>query len=245
MPTPMTMWVAGVDGCRSGWAVVSWAIDGSAPPVFSVAPTFAAILDDPRQPSVTAVDMPIGLPDRVGRGGRGPEAAVRPCLKGRQSSVFSVPSRSAVMAEDYREACERALKTSNPPRKVSKQCFHLFPKIREIDALMTPNLEARVFESHPELAFWRLNGEQAMTLPKKIKSRVNPAGMAERSTLLERHGYDPAFLAQPLPGGVGRDDLIDAAALARIAVRIAEGEAVSFPAEPARDAKGLRCGIWA
>ncbi|WP_421725993.1 DUF429 domain-containing protein [Bauldia sp.] len=241
----MTLWVAGVDGCRAGWAVVFRALDGRAPPVFAVVPTFRALLDDPRQPATIAVDMPIGLPDRVGRGGRGPESAVRPLLGQRQSSVFSVPSRAAVMADDYGEACRRALATSDPPRKVSKQCFHLFPKIREIDALITPALEARVFESHPEVAFWRLNDEAAMASPKKIKGRVNPYGIAERAALLGRHGFDRGFLDQPLPRGVGRDDLIDAAVLAVIAERIVRDEAVSFPADPRRDSKGLRCGIWA
>jgi predicted RNase H-like nuclease len=128
---------------------------------------------------------------------------------------------------------------------VSKQCFHLFPKIREIDRLMTPELEDRVYEAHPELGFWRLNGGRPMALPKKVKSRPSPPGFAERSGLLVRHGYDPAFLDQPLPRGVGRDDLIDAALLALTAARIARGEAESFPALPERDGKGLRMAIWA
>jgi len=241
----MTGWLAGVDGCPSGWAVVWRRLDGDDAPAFSVAADFVAVLDDPRQPEIVAVDMPIGLPDRVGKGGRGPEAAVRPLLGERQSSVFSVPSRAAVMASDYAAACRIALATSEPPRKVSKQCFHLFPRIREIDALMTPALEARVFECHPELAFWRLNGEKPMALAKKVKSRASPAGIAERTALLARHGYDAAWLAQDLPRGVGRDDFIDAAALALIAGRIAQGAAQPFPPRPARDGKGLRMAIWA
>ncbi len=244
-PARMTEWVAGVDGCPAGWAVVYRRLDDSTPPEFAVAADFSAILDDPRRPAIVAVDMPIGLPDRAGRGGRGPESAVRPLLGRRQSSVFSVPSRTAVMADDYIEACRIALETSDPPRKVSKQSYHLFPKIREIDALMTRDLEGRVFECHPELAFWRLNGERPMALPKKIKSRVNPAGVAERQALLARYGYDEAFLFRKLPRHVGRDDMIDAAALALIAMRIARGDGESFPAEPQRDSKGLRMAIWA
>ena len=34
---------------------------------------------------------------------------------------------------------------SEPPRKVSKQCFNLFPKMREVDEQMTPALQERVF----------------------------------------------------------------------------------------------------
>ena len=49
-------------------------------------------------------------------------------------------SRSAVLAEDYRAACAAALATSDPPRKIARQAFMLFPKVRELDALMTPAL---------------------------------------------------------------------------------------------------------
>ena len=238
-------WVAGVDGCPSGWAVVLRPIAGDSDPLFVLAPDFAAVLAHPHAPAVIAVDMPIGLPDRVGAGGRGPEKAVRPLLGARQSSVFAVPSRAAVMTMDYREACAVAMATSDPSRKVAKQCFHLFPKIREIDALMTPALEERVFEAHPELGFWRLNGGRAMALPKKVKSRPSPPGLAERAALLVRHGFAPAFLEQPLPRGVGRDDLIDAAVLSLTATRIATGEGRSFPDAPERDGKGLRMAIWA
>jgi predicted RNase H-like nuclease len=238
-------WVAGIDGCPRGWALVLRPLAGDVPPVFAVAADFAAVLADPRVPAVIAIDMPIGLPDRIGPGGRGPERAVRPLLGARQSSVFAVPSRSAVMARDYREACGVAMATSEPPRKVAKQCFHLFPKIREIDRLMTPALEARVFEAHPELGFWRLNGDRAMALPKKVKSRASAPGMAERAALLAAHGFARDFLDQPLPAGVGRDDLLDAAVLSLTASRIARGEGLCFPPGPERDGRGLRMAIWA
>ena len=148
------------------------------------------------------------------------------------------------MEDDYRRSCDVALVTSEPPRKVSKQCFHLYPKIREIDGLMTPSLEARVYEAHPELAFWCLDGERPMVLPKKVKSRPHPPGMDERAAVLVRHGYDHAFLDQKLPRGIGRDDLLDAAVLALTAARIARGEGRSFPFAPERDGKvsGWRYG---
>ena len=43
---------------------------------------------------------------------------------------------------------------------------------------------ARVFEVHPELAFWRLNGGRALTEPKKVKSRPYEPGLALRRRLL-------------------------------------------------------------
>ena len=227
----MPRWVAGVDGCKSGWVAVFLDAEQQAAPQCDVFANFAGLLDCPQAPEIVAIDMPIGLPERVGRGGRGPEQAVRPLLGQRQSSVFSVPARAAVYAEDYAQACAIALEYSDPPRKVSKQCFHLFPKMREIDALMTPALEARVYEVHPEVAFWRLNGGRAMALPKKIKSRASGPGLDERQLLLVSKGFDQAFFDAPRPKGVAADDRLDACANALIALRLLAGEAEAFPAD--------------
>jgi predicted RNase H-like nuclease len=140
-----------------------------------------------------------------------------------------------------------ALATSDPPRGVSIQAFGIFPNIREIDALLIarPELRRRVHESHPEMAFWRLNGGRAMILPKKIKGAVNPAGMAERKALLSRQGYDRAFLDRPPARGAGADDFLDASAMLLIAGRIAAGEAASFPDPPLADRFGIPVAIWA
>jgi predicted RNase H-like nuclease len=237
-------WIAGVDGCRSGWLAVLRDLSGEAPPRLAHFSRFAEILQVPEQPDPIAVDMPIGLPERIDGPGRAPEQHVRPLLGPRQSSVFSIPARAAVMCEDYREACRLAAEHSDPPKRVSKQAFNIFPKIRELDALMTPERASRIFEVHPEVAFWRLNGGSPMALPKKVRSRANPDGLAERRKLLQRHGYTPAFLTQATPRGAGADDLLDAAVCALIAGRLARGEARPMPDPPARDARGLAVAIW-
>ena len=198
-------------------------------------------------PAVIAIDIPIGLPERAGYGGRAAENAVRPLLGARQSSVFSVPSRAAIAAPEYREACRIALATSEPPRKVSKQLFMLAPKIREVDAALRADaaLPQRVFEVHPELAFWRLNGEQALTEPKKVKSRPYEPGLALRRQLLIDAGLPAAAVEASPPKGAGPDDLTDALACVAIARRIFNGVAQSFPNPPERNAFGLRMTIWA
>ncbi|PVB61241.1 DUF429 domain-containing protein [Labrenzia sp. 011] len=245
MPEHSRVRVAGVDGCRAGWIAVLRVPKIPDTLELRLFPRFADLLVLVPLVDIIAVDMPIGLPDRVGPAGRGPEKAARRHLGQRQSSVFTVPSRAAVYEEDYPAACETALETSDPPKKVSRQCFHLFPKIREIDALMTPELEARVHEVHPELAFWRLNGETEMSLPKKIRSRANPDGLDQRRDLLVSKGLDRAFLDQKPPPGCGRDDLLDAAANCLIAERILMGQAEPFPKDYRRDGRGLRMAIWA
>lgn len=245
MPESAGIWVAGVDGCRAGWIAVLRNLSDPKDLKLQLFEQFADLLSVRPELKTIAVDMPIGLPDHLGPDGRGAEKAARKRLGLRQSSVFSVPSRAAVYEEDYRASCETSLKTSSPPRKVSKQCFNLFPKIREIDSLMTPALEERIYEVHPELAFWRLNGKAEINLPKKVKSRANPSGLDLRRDLLASKGVPQDFLDQKPPRGCGRDDLLDAAANSLIAEGIFNRQAEPFPENYQRDGKGLRMAIWA
>ncbi len=247
-------WVAGADGCRAGWIVAFAGVSGdclAGPDIFDVRvrvlARFADIFAAPEQPQRVAVDIPIGLPARIGPEGRGPERAVRPLLGERQSSVFAVPSRSAVYAPDYGAACRLALETYDPPKKVSKQLFMIAPKIREVDETLrgAPALIARVFEVHPEVAFWRLNGEQALREPKKVKSRPYEPGLALRRDILRKHGFSDAVTGQAPPTGAAADDLLDALVCAAIARRILAGRAAPFPDPPLRDAFGLPMAIWA
>jgi len=242
----MSVWLAGVDGCRAGWLVAFVRTSGHEARV-RIESRFADILAAPEQPAVVAVDMPIGLPPRVGYGGREAENAVRPLLGQRQSSVFSVPSRAAIYAPDYVAACKTALETSDPPRKVSKQLYMIAPKIREIDAVLRTGSELvrQVFEVHPEVAFWRLNGECALDEPKKVKGKPYEPGLALRRNLLENAGIPRSVLQTPPPRGAGPDDLLDALACAAIARRLHAGVARSFPAEMTRDEFGLPMAIWA
>jgi len=237
-------WLAGVDGCPAGW-IAAFVRPAGGEVRIAVVPRFADVLAE--APALVAVDMPIGLPDRVGIGGRAAENAVRPLLGARQSSVFSVPSRAAIEAGDYAAACAAAFATSDPPRKVSKQLFNIAPKIREVDALLRADtaLVPRVFEVHPELAFWRLNGERALDLPKKVKSRCHEPGVALRRGLLIAAGLPAVVVESKAPKGAGSDDLIDALACAALARRIHAGLARPFPDPLPRDAFGLPMAIWA
>jgi len=225
--------VLGVDGTPQGWIGVFRHIDDAQPPTARFFDTFDDVLTAEEMPDVIAVDMPIGFLETATRGGRACERDARARLKGRTSSVFSAPCRAALGDDDY----PSALATNRAANGVglSKQSFHLFPKMRQIDAAMTPHLQTRIRESHPELAFAILAGAP-MTHPKR-----KAEGRAERLALLESLGYDRGFL-DPHPfarSQVAPDDLLDAAVLALSATRIARGHALRLPAEPERDAKGL------
>lgn len=239
------MKVMGIDGCPTGWVATVRSLAGG-PAERWVTADLASLLALPDMAAI-AIDMPIGLPDAIGPDGRGPEKALRSWLGARQSSVFSVPARPAVYAADYAEANRQSLASSEPPRKVSKQCFFLFPKIRALDGLLRshPERAQSVHECHPEGAFMVMNHMKPLAHPKKVKGRVHPAGMEERVHLLTAiAGFDPLFLEKP-PRGAGLDDCLDSAACAWSAARIARGEALAFPPVFERDSYGLPIVIQA
>jgi predicted RNase H-like nuclease len=251
-------WLAGADGCPTGW-VVAFVQPATGVVTVRVVSHVHAILSAPEQPAILAIDMPIGLPGRAGPGGRPPERAVRPLLGARQSSVFSVPARAAIYAEigplsgmaniisTHRRVSAVARANSEPPRGVAIQAFMIFPKIRELDSVLRaePSLARRVFEVHPEVAFWQLNGERALDLPKKVKSRPYPPGLALRRELLLASGLPADAVNAAPPQGAGADDLIDAFACAAVARRLFAGLARPFPDPPPRDEYGLPMAIWA
>ena len=229
--------VAGVDGCPAGWIAVLW--DGGDRLIAELCPDFARVVALPAQ--IIAVDMPIGLPERSGRP---PEREVRTRIGARRSSVFPVPSWKAIQCTDYAEACRVNRLHSDPPRAVPQQCFHLFSKMKEIDALITPADQSRIFESHPELAFWKMNDEVPLPLPKKAKINSQPAGLELRKALLRRSGIPVDSLKTDYRRrDVGADDLIDACACTFVAWRILNRRSIRFPANPPLNARGLRMEI--
>jgi predicted RNase H-like nuclease len=121
------------------------------------------------------------------------------------------------------------------------------PKIREVDETLrnARSLASRVFEVHPEVAFWRLNGDRALPEPKKVKGRPFAPGLALRRKLLARHGFSEAATEAAAPAGAAIDDVLDALACAAIARRLLAGLAVPFPDPPLRDELGLPIAIWA
>lgn len=186
-----------------------------------------------RRCAAVAVDIPIGLTE--GPEPRPPDIEARRVLGQRASSVFPAPVRPAMQARTYEKACTISLRVSG--RKMSKQSFALIDKIRQADRVMTPELQERVVEVHPEVSFWALNGGQAMAHKKK-----SAAGKQERLQLLTRVFQD-GLASVAVPAGAGRDDLLDACVAAWTAWRLAHGRAERLPSDPPVDARGLRMAI--
>ena len=113
------------------------------------------------------------------------------------------------------------------------------PKIREVDQHITPADQTRIAETHPELIFVLMNGEQPLAHAKKT-----PQGKAERRTLLEKAGFPiQALVLPPKSSGWAEDDLLDACACAWSAKRLANGTGLRLPETPEYDARGLRMEI--
>ena len=131
-----------------------------------------------------------------------------------------------------------------PSLDPQSQLLRLLPSVDEC-LRATPAAAERVFEVHPELAFWRLNGGRALTEPKKVKSRPYEPGLVLRRGLLTAAGIPAQAVNAAPPKGASADDLLDALACAAIARRLHAGIAQPFPNPPPRDAFGLTMAIWA
>lgn len=232
-------WIAGADGCKAGWVIVLREA-GSRRLEVRVASRISEVLGWNPSPEILGVDIPIGLLDLAERGGRTCDKEARRLLgRFRGTSVFSPPARKALGARSFEEANRRNRSTGPRAPGMTLQGFGILPKIGEVDQRITPALQRRVVEVHPELSFYEMNGCRAVLEPKK-----SAAGRKRRIRLLERTwGRKLRDLIDSRPKGVGPDDLVDAMAVSWTAERILRNEEIRIPARPPRDSRGLRMEI--
>ena len=228
----------GVDGCRAGWI----AAEASGPderPRFRLFRRFAEVIEALRsRDGLACVDVPIGLCD-VGR--RCDQEARKLLGPARAASVFTPPSRSALAGTTAAEI--RSLNLRATGRSLSEQTLNILPKIREVDAALTPALQEGVREVHPELVFASLTDHGSGLATSKKTDR----GRRERLALLPPAlaAAAPSRAARPFPAqAVALDDYVDALAALVTAGRRARGEARRLPADGVdRDQRGLAMEI--
>lgn len=214
------MAVAGVDVWKSKWVGV--VLEGGRYREALVDKDFSSLVVRLGEVHVIGVDMPIGLP---GSGeARSADAEARKFVgPKRASSVFPVYPRAVYLAGDYASAAIQSVKLAR--KSISRQAFAIGPRLLEVDAATAGR--ADVYEVHPEVSFC------AMARGHIGWSKTSWNGMHERARLLEREGVSlPAFV--PGGGDAAPADLIDAAAAAWTAMRIANGQALSLPKPPQR-----------
>jgi predicted RNase H-like nuclease len=200
----------GVDAARGGWIAVALRDGRFADAVLER--RFPPLLERFPEAQVFGVDVPIGLPEPGER--RRADVEARAAVGGRRSSVFFTPAHVALEASTYTAA--RALAPST-----SAQGWALRTAILDVDRVD----DARVQEVHPEVSFALLAGAP-LAFAKRTWN-----GQRERVKLLERAGIE---LPDHLDAGLAAaHDVVDAAVAAWSATRIARGEHVTFPSDPA------------
>ncbi|EMS80255.1 DUF429 domain-containing protein [Desulfotignum phosphitoxidans] len=224
----------GIDGCRGGWCQVWLHSDGSHGS--GILKTIEEWTELPESAdAVVFIDMPIGLKEN-GPHERQCDKAARKLLKKRGSSIFPAPCRQSLAEKDYLAASD--LNQAVTGRRLSKQTYHLMPKIRELDGFIRGvgrGLDIREF--HPELGFLALNRFVPLTHSKK-----NRAGREERLEILSRYAScSPAILSEAAKrfprNQAGVDDILDA--LCGAVSALFKDHLVSLPAVPETDSCGL------
>src|SRR5262249_5130611 len=208
------MRVAGVDGTKGGWVAIVLEY-GRVASDFLCLP-IETRFDELSDAALIAIDVPIGF------GPRKADAAARTFLRGAGSTVFTTPSRDVL---------ERKF---GPGLGVSAQAHALGQRIIHVTRLA--QVDTRVPEGHPEVSFRAMNEVQPLRYRKK-----SAGGALERTELLRRHGIELDRLEAAAKAPL--DDVLDAAASAWSAHRIALGTARTLPDSP-EVADGHQIAIW-
>ena len=226
--TPPKITVLGVDGWSKGWVGVELR-DGR----FAAAhqqPTLEALIAGVAADTV-AVDIPIGL---LERGWRQADLEAKKLLGRRSSSVFLTPPRPAFNEQAHAAASARCRELTDSGFSI--QAWGLKRKVLEANMLCDAG-GVRLYEVHPELSF------AAMGLRPDGSGKKTWAGQHARLRLLRSVGIrlpDALGAADIVPP----DDVLDAAAAAWSAHRIAVSAAACLPDPPQRNDHGQQLAIW-
>jgi predicted RNase H-like nuclease len=208
------MRVAGIDGTRGGWVAVVLE-DGVFAEDLIIEPVESRF-EALASATVLAIDVPIGF------GPRAADSAARGYLKGSASTVFPTPPRDVLSVR------------FGPGLSVSAQAHALGPRILHVTELAAS--DPRVREVHPEVSFRAMNDGQPLSYRKKAAG-----GALERIELLRRNGIELDKLHEAARAPL--DDVLDAAAAAWTAQRIALSHASTLP-DPPQTHSGRQLCIW-
>jgi predicted RNase H-like nuclease len=219
----------GLDGFSKGWVAVT--LDGDHRSIDFISDiSWLATQRFAR----AAIDIPIGLGDD---GVRSCDQLARKKLSPHGSRVFS-GGRRWLWQEFSDPDLANAEADKRGQKKVSRQLWHLGPKIMEVDGFVREHRDRDIREAHPELVFLRLNDNQP------LPSKHTEEGLALRRHLLMVNGFsdlDDWLTARRTRTGAKRDDVLDACAVA-LAARDCAGCVPE--GQPLRDAQGLPMQIW-
>ena len=230
--------IAGVDGCPAGWVVTMAPAWPPQQVCLAVCRDFAVVVATTAPCTLVVVDIPIGLPNPGQH--RQCDVEARKILGRGAPRVFHTPPRELLEIPDYRAFAQRYRDAYG--QGVSIQTFQLRTRLLDVDALMTPALQERIREYHPELVWRHLAG-------RLLPSKHTPEGLEIRRRLLQPHvpALDAVRPRRAKAAGTFKEhDLLDALVGLELAHRMTRQPAAArrLPSKPPRDARGLRMEIW-
>lgn len=229
----------GLDGCRAGWIAISLDEENAGYWLLESDDELGEYFEEFDR---IFIDVPIGLND---------EEYVRQCDEelrevlgpDYKDSVFNPPIRPALHAPTYAEASMISYETTG--KKISIQAWNITPNIRVVDQYLQQNeeLQGKIFESHPELLFQKLNGGNSILQKKATKK-----GLRHRLGLLkEQSKFADDFFRdikeEYRRNQVDEDDIVDSMVLALYANRSLDEELKTLPEDPPTDSTGLPMAI--
>jgi predicted RNase H-like nuclease len=218
--------VAGVTPWASSWIVASAKMHAAtfAPEPPKVYESFLDVLQERPSFAVIVVNAPVGVVDNSESGSRTCDRQARALLGRRGSALHNAPTREQLSgtAEATGEGIDAVTAT-------------LLPRYREVAAEMSPYRQRIVYEGHPELSFYQLNGDKPLRRSKKIE-----AGNFERRTILELRMPGADTIIHSDLKRVPLKHLLDAAAMLWTARRVYGHAAMRLPKDGEWDSEGLR-----
>jgi predicted RNase H-like nuclease len=235
--TIIGMRVLGVDAYKKGskgskgWIGVE--LDRGAFVRAHIADRLTELLSAVNDIQAAGIDMPLGL---VKTGRRQADLDAHAFVGPLCSAVFLMPPRAVWKREDntwYDDSWEQANQRCRELTRgelspdgygLSRQTWGLHVKLREANEYLATD-KYPLHEVHPEVSFAAMNGKPL------THRKVSWTGHITRRALLAKHGIHlPDELDDA--GNARLDDVLDAAAAAWSAHRIATGHASRLPTEP-------------
>ncbi|HEX6981881.1 MAG TPA: DUF429 domain-containing protein [Balneolaceae bacterium] len=229
----------GIDGCRAGWIAISLDDENAG---YWLLESDSELGDFFEKFDRIFIDVPIGLSE---------DEHIRECDQHLRkvlgpdyyASVFNPPMRLALHAPTYGEASMTSYESTG--KKISIQAWNITPNIKAVDQFLQQDegLREKVFESHPELLFQKLNGGSSILQKKATKK-----GLRHRLGLLKGQSKFADDFFRDIKeeyrrNQVDEDDIIDAMALALFARRSMNAEMKTLPENPPVDSTGLKMAI--
>jgi predicted RNase H-like nuclease len=217
--------VAGMTPCPGGWLVASAKLHAAtfAPEDPQMFTKFPEVFDAHPAFEVIALNAPVGYPDEPDEF-RSCELEARKLLGRRAITVRRTPSRGTM--ETGMPRLDEHLDAIN---------LVLLPRYCEVASEMLPYRQRTVYEAHPELSFYVINGDKPLQRSKK-----SDEGIEERRTLLLKRVPGVQRVIDAELDGVPTSHLYDVAALLWTARRICAKAATRIPENPEWDTEGLR-----